>query len=98
MNEIEKRLKEIEASNPELKKLFEKEPEKRELYKQKLLDDLETQDIQKAYSPPVLHGCEDCAFRNKQFPDAIFCRIHKRKPDEVMEGNARCEFYEKEKH
>lgn len=98
----EKQLNEHLGQNDDLRKLFEKHPEKKELYKFKLLDSGPTE-----YPPPLDNiCCKNCLFQLS--PCMIGgvmtsrhtwakCKIMDDKPHEILYDGAKCEFYEKQK-
>lgn len=101
-NEHEKQLEEVLSKNEELRKLFEKYPERKTLYKLKILDS----EVAEAPTPPDNICCKTCVF---QLPPISIggqltsrcnwgqCTIVNKKPFEVLYEGAQCEFYEKEK-
>lgn len=98
----EQQLERILSKNEELRKVFEEHPDRKDLYRLKILDS----EIKEAPSPPLKICCETCAF---QLPPAPVggvltsrhtwgsCLILDNKPHEVLYDGARCEFYEKQK-
>lgn len=100
--EHEKRLDRILSENKELQELFEKYPERKDLYKLKILNS----EMVEYPTPPDNIFCKTCIF---QLPPTTIdgkttsrhdwgkCRIMDNKPFEVLYEGARCEFYEQEK-
>lgn len=98
----ERELEEQLSQNEELRELFEQYPERKELYKLKILDS----EVTEAPSPPDDICCKTCIF---QLPPTSIggkmtsrhdwgkCKILDNKPHEVLYEHAKCEFYEKEK-
>ena len=94
--------------NPEMKAVFEKDPEKKELYKKKIAD---TWDQKTGFTESENDNrckyCKNCIFARgdppfADAPEKAYCRIYTReggkgKPPEVYYDGARCEFYEQEK-
>lgn len=103
MNLDEKIEQEIKK-NPELKKVFDEHPERKELYKQKLIDsgyeEIESRGINPKY-------CKTCRFSHGQppfedLPEKAYCMIYSKdegeaKPPNVYYEGAECEYYEKRK-
>lgn len=95
---VEKEIK----RNPELAKVFKEHPERKEMYKQKILDSwdevLGCRDINPKW-------CQTCMFAHgkppfEDLPDKAHCMIYSEnsgemKPDEVYYDGEECEFYEK---
>ena len=104
--EHEKQLNEMLSSDggAELRKLFQKHPEKKEEYKFKILDSENN-----AYGSRVKTRiqCESCLFCDVidpvgRVPQSRYCLIYDvksthGKPDEILYDGEKCEFYEKEK-
>ncbi len=100
----EKKLDKILETNKELREVFEKHPERRELYIQKMKesegDVLASRKINPAF-------CKSCVFSHGKppfadMPEKAYCEIYNRetttgKPPDVYYEGAECEFYIKEK-
>lgn len=98
----EQQLEDVLSQNDELRKLFAENPDRKELYKLKILDS----EVHEAPSPSADICCKDCAF---QLPPTSIggiltsrynwgqCRILDSKPHEILYEGAKCEFYEKQK-
>lgn len=98
----EKQLEDILENNAELRKVFETHPERKNLYKLKILDS----EITEAPSPPENIYCKSCIF---QLPPISIdgtmtsrcnwgrCKILDEKPYDVLYKGAKCEYYEREK-
>ena len=92
------------AKNPELKAVFDKHPERKELYKQKLID-AENANYGCRQINPIY--CRTCAFAHgeppfEDNPEKAYCEIYKRgstrgKPQEVYYDGEECEYYVDEK-
>lgn len=98
----EKQLEAVLLNNAELRKVFEAFPERKDLYKLKILDS----EVKEVPTPPDNICCKTCIFRLP--PISIGgkmtsrynwgkCKILNEKPYEVLYEGAQCEFYEKEK-
>lgn len=95
----EKVEREIEK-NPELRKIFEKHPERKELYKQKILDSEHATFGCKKINPKF---CKMCIFSKgdppfEDRPEKAYCMIYSReqgvgKPYDVYYEGGLCEFY-----
>ena len=100
--EHERQFDKVLSENEELRKLFEKYPERKNLYKLKILDS----EMIEYPTPPDDICCKTCVF---QLPPVSVggemtsrhnwgkCRIMDNKPFEVLHEGARCEYYEQEK-
>jgi hypothetical protein len=102
----EKQLEKMLSSDAgaELRKLFQKHPEKKEEYKFKILDSENT-----VFGGKITahNQCESCMFCDVidpvgRVPQSRYCRIYDvksthGKPDEILIDGERCEFYEKDK-
>lgn len=98
----EKQLEAAISQNAELAKVFIQYPERKDLYKLKILDS----EVLEAPTPPKEIDCETCSF---QLPPISVggkmtsrgkwgkCKLLNEKPHEVLYDGAKCEFYEKEK-
>lgn len=101
--EHERQLEEILAENEELRKVFEENPEKKELYKFKILDAGEGGG---GRTPSQHFSCLTCMFAETidpigRQPQTRYCMIYGAKdshgkPDEVLYGGEPCEYYERE--
>ncbi len=105
----EKELDKILETNEELRKVFEKHPERREMYIQKMKDS----DLSGLVSghiksdPMIARYCKTCAFCHGEppfadLPEKAYCEIYRyenstRKPPDVYYDGAECEFYIKDK-
>lgn len=100
----EKQLEKMLSENDELKKVFEKYPDRKDLYKLKIINsEHETCGGCKV----TCKWCETCMFCDVvdpigRQPQTRYCKIYGNndshgKPDEVIYEGAKCEFYEKQK-
>lgn len=95
---VEKEIK----RNPELAKVFKEHPERKEMYKQKILDSWDEVWGCRGINPK---WCQTCMFAHgkppfEDLPDKAYCMIYSKdggeaKPDEVYYDGEECEFYEK---
>lgn len=100
---FEKMLEKELENNAELRKVLDS-PEKKAAYIQKMRDSWNETG---GYDPKEKLCCQTCMFAEiiepiGRQPQTRYCKIYGRqdshgKPDEVYDGLARCEFYEKEK-
>ena len=89
--------------NPELKKVFDEHPERKEMYKKKILDSEGENGACLGINPKY---CLTCIFAHgdppfEDRPEKAYCKIYSKndstgKPKEVYFDGAECEFYEKE--
>lgn len=102
--QVNEQLEQAIKNSPELAEIFEKHPEKKELYKQKILDSQMGGGGRKLNKQCY---CKTCKFAEiiepigKQ-PQTNYCMIYGTKdstgkPDEILYDGMKCEFYEKEK-
>lgn len=97
---LDERIEQEVAKNPGLKKLFEKYPEKKELYKQKILDSENASFGCNKINPKY---CRTCIFKNGEppfadSPEKVFCMIYTyengvSKPKAVYYDGQLCEYY-----
>lgn len=97
----EKQLETLLQENEGMRKLFEEHPEKKELYKFKILDS------ESSYIPGVpltTKQCETCIFclvrpPFGRLPNNAHCRIYDNsgKPSTILYDGEPCEYYEREK-
>lgn len=93
--------KEIER-NTELAKVFKEHPERKEMYKQKILDSWDEVWGCRSINPI---SCQTCMFAHgkppfEDLPNKAYCMIYSKddgeaKPPEVYYDGEECEFYEK---
>lgn len=99
----EKQLERILTENKVLRELFKKHPERKDMYRLKILDN----ECMPLGQPQTTHKwCDTCMFCEEidpigRQPQTRYCKIYGRKnthgkPDEVIYYGARCEFYEKQ--
>jgi hypothetical protein len=108
--EIEEQLEEELKNNAELRKVFEKNPEKKDLYIQKILDSspiVENEPSKSEMKQFQINPawCKKCLFSHgeppfEDAPEKKWCEIYRynngeQKPHEVYFEGAECEFYEK---
>lgn len=89
--------------NPELAKVFEEHPERKEMYKQKFLDSENQVFGCNKINPKY---CKTCIFARgnppfEDLPEKANCMVYSNdsgltKPDDVYYDGAPCEYYEKE--
>lgn len=95
------------TKNPELRKVFEEYPEKRELYKQKIIDSYnESGGYSEEEKNKRCKFCKTCLFSHGEppfadLPEKSYCMIYTResttgKPKAVYYDGARCEYYANE--
>lgn len=109
--EIEKKLEDQLRSNKELRDLFEKHPERREMYIEKMLDSepiIAADNSKSAKKPLTINPamCRTCLFAHgeapfEDTPEKRWCEIFRynsgeQKPDDVYYSGAECEYYEKQ--
>lgn len=97
---IEERIEQEIKKNPELAKIFEKYPERKEMYKQKILDSEGSTFGYLSINPKY---CETCIFSHGPAPFAdlprkAHCIIYRyednnSKPDKVYYDGQLCEYY-----
>lgn len=90
-------------NNPELKKVFDENPEKRELYKRKILD---SENQQFGVVRPNPEFCRTCQFSKgvppfADSPEKAYCEIYTKKlgiakPKNVYFEGKRCKYYRKD--
>lgn len=100
--DYEKQLDEILKTNEELRKVFEKHPERRTLYIEKMKDNDGAMLGGKGINPAF---CKTCIFAHgkppfEDMPEKAYCAIYNRentsgKPPDVYYEGAECEYYEK---
>ncbi len=86
--------------NPELKEIFEKYPERKELYRQKIIDSENASSAVVERNPKY---CKTCVFRKGKPPFAdspmkAYCAVYTReigiqKPDSVYYDGEECKYY-----
>ena len=101
--DFDKMIDEEIKRNPELAKVFEEHPERKEMYKHKLRD---TWDAPLGCTQPNPVWCRTCLFSHgeppfEDLPEKAYCKIYSKdegegKPPEVYFDGEECEFYEKE--
>ena len=100
-DEHERQLEAVLADNEELRKVFEESPEKRELYKLKILDAEGAAGGHIALTTKQCETCIFCLIRPPfgRLPDNAHCRIYENpgKPAAILYDGEPCEYYEKEK-
>lgn len=99
----EKLLEKELSENEELRKIFREHPDRKPLYKLKII----TTEHECWIGQKTTHKwCETCMFCDViepigRQPQTRYCKIYSNdtsgKPDEVIYEGARCEFYEKQK-
>lgn len=99
---IDERIEREVKRNPELAKLFNEHPERKEMYKQKIL---ESENEVWGCTRPNPVWCRTCMFAHgktpfEDAPDKSYCMIYRKsdgemKPKEVLFDGEECEFYEK---
>lgn len=104
--DFEKALEEHLKKNKEMRELFEKHPERKAMYIEKLKD---TWGERTGYTPPNpehYKWCRTCAFSHgappfEDRPEKAYCGMYPRsegvgKPEKVRYGETKCIYYEKE--
>ena len=96
----ERKLDEILKTNKELREVFEKHPERRELYLQKMKDSDNSSSGHGTRNPA---WCQTCVFSHGEppfadMPEKAYCQIYTRekttgKPPNVYYEGAECEFF-----
>lgn len=98
--DFDKMIEEEIKRNPELAKLFKEQPEKKAMYKHKLID---TWDEVLGCTQPNPVWCKTCRFSQgkppfEDAPDKSYCMIYSKdegemKPKEVYFDGEECDFY-----
>lgn len=100
--EHEEMLEKEFSNNEELRKVFEKHPDRKDMYKLKIIDS----EVVHYPSPPDDVCCKTCIFRlrpmileGKEVPRHSWgkCHIYDNKPHDVLWDKAECEYYEEQK-
>lgn len=99
---IDERIEREIGRNPELAKVFKEHPERKEMYKQKILDSENEVWGCRRINP---QWCQTCMFAHgkppfEDLPNKAYCMIYSKddsngKPPEVYYDGEECDFYEK---
>ena len=99
---LDERIDEELKTNPELKEIFDKYPERRKLYKQKIIDSENAVGGSAIINPAYCRTCIFCKVLQPfgRLPENFYCKIFSDdttgKPNEVYYDGVECEFYESE--
>ena len=99
---IDERIEQEIKRNPELAKVFKEHPERKEMYKQKILESENETWGCRRINPK---WCQTCRFAHgkppfEDLPNKAYCMIYSKddsngKPPEVYYDGEECDFYEK---